>query len=747
MKQHRIIYFLGKYCVIIGILLSYQISVAQNEKTDSLLNLSKTLKGEQLIEVWFEIGKENVFTDTTFAKTYFNKAINLAVELEKVQKQIDLLNEISLFYAEKKADNKKAEEFAKDALKKAESENYIKGIAEANRRLAFIYGIRNDWGLAKKHRDISKTNYLKLNDPSGIIWCERHEGLEENQKGNYERALEIFQKCVKKAAEINDDYELYWGYYNISRIHKLLGNYSFSLEYLKKELEIKERINDQPGMAECYNQFGMIYHFMGDYAKSIEYYHKSLRIAEETGHKISASWCVNNIGAIYYYQGDYDMAQEYYKKALKLKEEISEIRGIAHVYNNLGEVSQIKKKYPEAIKYYQQAIEISDSLKENPLSTLLYLNIGDIKKEQKNLIAALPNYYKALRLATDIGYNEMIARSNWSIAEVYLANSNISDAIPFAEKGYSIAQNTENLEAIKKAAEVLANVYAQSNNYKKAYDFHKIYKSLTDSLVNEKSKKSVYHLKISYETEKKEQQITFLAKQNKNQKITNIIVSIALVLSVLIMILLYSRFKMRRKVWLAKKQQADAELEEQKAIQKQQELHSKLKLEEEHRKQEELKAQAELTLLNNEKLQIELDHSHRELSSSTMYAYQKNEILGKISEIIAQLTPENKETKEKVKELKSIVKNNLDDKNEWERLKLHFEKVHPEFFKRLQQKCPSLTQHEQKHCAYLRIKLSNKEIAALLNVSPKSMQMARYRLKKKMDLGADDDLLEMISKI
>ena len=130
-----------------------------------------------------------------------------------------------------------------------------------------------------------------------------------------------------------------------------------------------------------------------------------------------------------------------------------------------------------------------------------------------------------------------------------------------------------------------------------------------------------------------------------------------------------------------------------------------------------------------------------------MYAYQKNEILSKIGDIISELTPENKETKEKVKELSRIVKNNLDNENDWERLKLHFEKVHPDFFNRLQKKHPTLTQHELKHCAYLKIKLSNKEIAALLNVSPKSMQMARYRLKKKMDLGADEDLLGFIDLV
>jgi len=85
--------------------------------------------------------------------------------------------------------------------------------------------------------------------------------------------------------------------------------------------------------------------------------------------------------------------------------------------------------------------------------------------------------------------------------------------------------------------------------------------------------------------------------------------------------------------------------------------------------------------------------------------------------------------------------------NNWDDFKLHFEKVHPDFFTKLGNAYPSLSQTDNKHCAYIRMKLNTKEIARLLGISATSVQMARFRLKKKMNLGKDIDLRNHIHKI
>ncbi len=626
MKQTQIEYFSTKTIIICCILLIGKICVAQDKKTDSLITLSKTLEGDKLLEVLTNIGKESVFTDTAFAKTYFYKAIELAIELENIQKQIEIYNSLARMY-----------------LDHGEFDECIR-ISEKAKSLAEENNITN----------------LKIKSLNLI-------GNANNFKGSIDEAISTYFDALKLA----------------------------------------EKIKDPECIVESLNGLGVAFKANQDLENSSKYWEKALEYIDRSNDKRKIATIYNNMGTNYRDLKDFNKALEYFELSLKYFHQINYIRAIAIVNRNLGRVYEMKEDYKKAIDHYNESVNFS---KKNNLNNDLSMYYNDIAN----------SYYKL---------------------------NNYTLAAQAAQECLVCAKSYYSSEDLFNAYNILRLIETKRGNSVKALGYYELETAYKDSLFNESKSRQIKELEAKYETEKKEQRISFLSKQNRNHKITNIIVSIALVLSVLIIILLYSRFKMKRKVLRAKRLQAEAKLEEQKAIQRQQELESKLKLEEEQRKQEELKVQAELTLLNNEKLQAELDYSHRELSSTTMYAYQKNEILNKINEIIIQLTPENQETKEKVKELKGIVKNNLDDENDWERLKLHFEKVHPDFFSSLHEKHPSLTQHELKHCAYLKIKLSNKEIAALLNVSPKSMQMARYRLKKKMDLSPDEDLLEFIDAI
>ena len=91
-----------------------------------------------------------------------------------------------------------------------------------------------------------------------------------------------------------------------------------------------------------------------------------------------------------------------------------------------------------------------------------------------------------------------------------------------------------------------------------------------------------------------------------------------------------------------------------------------------------------------------------------------------------------------------MIKENLLFVTGWDQLKLHFERVHPCFFQDLENAFTNLTANEKRHCAYIKLNLSTKEIASLLNVSDKSVQMARYRMKKKMMIEPETELQEVI---
>ena len=138
--------------------------------------------------------------------------------------------------------------------------------------------------------------------------------------------------------------------------------------------------------------------------------------------------------------------------------------------------------------------------------------------------------------------------------------------------------------------------------------------------------------------------------------------------------------------------------------------------------------------IQNDLLQEKLDSNQRELASTTLYMYQKNELLSGLKNHVHTLrNTAPTSVKNVIQDLESVIRNNLYLDADWERFRVHFERVHPDFFKQLLAEHPSLTQNEIRLCAYFHLNLSTKEIAALLNIDPASVRKAKMRLNKKMN--------------
>lgn len=155
----------------------------------------------------------------------------------------------------------------------------------------------------------------------------------------------------------------------------------------------------------------------------------------------------------------------------------------------------------------------------------------------------------------------------------------------------------------------------------------------------------------------------------------------------------------------------------------------------------------EIIKLRNEKLEAELELQNAELAQATMHLVQKAEVLNDIKEELLALT--RKYTGSiSVTELKKMIKTLGEDtaiETEWDQFAHHFDKVHSNFLTRLKQKHPDLTPGEMKLCAYLRMNLSSKEIAQLMHITIKSVELSRYRLRKKLGLGREESLFDFIT--
>ena len=150
-----------------------------------------------------------------------------------------------------------------------------------------------------------------------------------------------------------------------------------------------------------------------------------------------------------------------------------------------------------------------------------------------------------------------------------------------------------------------------------------------------------------------------------------------------------------------------------------------------------------------ERQRLELDSRNRELASYTMYLQQKNRMLHDLNDYLEEIQQEAECSKirSKLDRVLRQISRGIDQQNDWKSFKIYFERIHPDFFYMLRQKINNLSQNELKHCAYIKMNLSQKEVADLLYVQPKTVEVARYRLKKKLNLGPSDNLINFIQAL
>lgn len=161
------------------------------------------------------------------------------------------------------------------------------------------------------------------------------------------------------------------------------------------------------------------------------------------------------------------------------------------------------------------------------------------------------------------------------------------------------------------------------------------------------------------------------------------------------------------------------------------------------------KSESEIIQLKNEKLESEVNFKNKELAITTMHLAQRGKLLLRIKEdLYALQKPEGDEKNtEKIKGLLKLLDETEKSDNDWIQFSLHFDQVHNNFLDTLKQKFPHLSQNDLKMSAYLKMNLSSKEIAQLLGITIRGVEVGRYRLRKKLNLSSEVNLFDYLLQV
>jgi len=162
-----------------------------------------------------------------------------------------------------------------------------------------------------------------------------------------------------------------------------------------------------------------------------------------------------------------------------------------------------------------------------------------------------------------------------------------------------------------------------------------------------------------------------------------------------------------------------------------------------------LKDEKTMLALEQDKLQLEIKNRNQELAFSTYTNIKKNDLLINLKKHIFKLNDVKKE-KELSPKMRSIIKRidvELKESYDWVKFEFHFKKSNPDFFIKLNDLHPDLTPNDIRICAFIKLNIPNKQMASLLNINPKSLEMTRYRLRKKLELAERSNLHNYICSL
>lgn len=498
---------------------------------------------------------------------------------------------------------------------------------------------------------------------------------------------------------------------NLAECYSTTGRHQMAEDIYFEAYDLFSSIRDTAAMAGILINLGDEYAKTGKLKMAIETELKAIRLKELNNDSRKLAFYYQKLGELFC---DIDLSkwEEYAMKALALSRNPENTTWYATIaiYNDLGAIWNKKGNYKLAEIYYDTMYFLSKEAEYRKGVNTAKSEIATMLHNQGKDKEALPIISEALESIKDTDDIYQIVYTSTLKAIIYLKLNKPLEAIELLQPAIEMANKANLLAEEMNAAKYLAEAYFAKGQWKYAFEFQKKYTILKDSLASVEIKNALYDLNIKFETEIKQNTIDNLTKLNSEQnKITRLLTGL-LSASGLILLLLGFVLMLRNRTI----KQNRALFEKEQTI---------LKLE-------------------HDRLSDEIDFKSRELASSTLHLINKNEVLNDLKKQISS----NSDSLNIEKVINTIDQNiNLD--KDWQNFRRHFEKIHPDFFRRLKAKYSGLTPNEERLCAYLRINMNSKEISLMLNITVPAVDKSRNRLRKKLEILPTVNLNDYISKI
>ncbi|MCG8374390.1 MAG: tetratricopeptide repeat protein [Balneolales bacterium] len=473
-----------------------------------------------------------------------------------------------------------------------------------------------------------------------------------------------------------------------------------ALIYLEEALRLFISIDDLRSIARMNSSIGTIYAIQNKYEEAITYLLDSIPIFEQLGDSLNIGLTYFNIGQMYSDQGLYEESLERTLRASEMYRAIGNERKVPVTNAAIAQSLIELDREEEALIYIEQGLEVVKNYIDVPSERNLHNMAGRIYESTGNLEDARNSYSKALEKANQLNSNRLAIEIKFSLAGVDYRLENYASSKKYLTDIVSIIeerrlQGTERLKS--NAMDLLSRVEANMGNTESALEYLKMAKVLSDSIYREENARAIAELETIYETEKKENQILLLEAENEA---TNLKFLIAIILgSSLIIIIGISFWQYQRR--------------------------------------------------KSKERTIEVQSIKRELEQYGVLLAEKNAFLSSLKENLVGLKGNVKsfEAKKELNVLVDSLHHNVNLSETEEEMFQKIEQVNTGFFMKLRKNSTDITKNDERLASLVQMDLSNKDIANILNINPRSVNQAKYRLKKKLNLSPEIDLKHYLRSV
>lgn len=527
---------------------------------------------------------------------------------------------------------------------------------------------------------------------------------------NTDSALFWYRQANDYAHAENDSSEIAYTAISIASIHEQLNEFEPALAGFNQAIDIRLAMNDTSEYVFALARRAWLYLQSDRHTLAAKDFLHGSEVSLAYGDSAMYASHLNGLANVHKKQGNYEMSQEVFLTSIATSEAIGDefaangARGnLAMVYKSTGDYDKAYAIYPGLLEFYTEQQYTEGQM-------FCYANMAVISQLQGEATRSLAEAEEAIVRSQQVGRKDTESDMLGTMAKCMLDLGQPTEALKLAQEARRIAYDGFFIEKQRDAEQTLSEAYTQLEQPGQALFHYKAFTALKDSLLNVEKSKQILELQTLYETAQTEAENARTQAENAELRAENEVASTrqtALLVGLLVVLLL-SAVIINREVQRRKKARA---------------LHdSEMKL-----------AQSE-----QDRLHDQLEFKNRELASQALHLAQKNEMLQDIQQDLKQVQTQSEDA-----DVGGVIRKlNFEaqlDKN-WDQFLQTFTQTNDSFFQDLTARYGKLSKNEMRLAALLKMNLSSKDIASILNISDEGVKKARYRLRKKMGLESSESL-------